>query len=126
MELENFSMRDQFWIHQTFTLRFDTTHSTVLRVLNDITAVLADRPYVDATSAHVRVTRLTPAGPEVEVFAYYKKPGADFNAFLVEQEKVILEMMRVVEEAGTSMTTPIGVVRLETEKSQPKHLSERQ
>jgi MscS family membrane protein len=39
---------------------------------------------------------------------------------------VILEMMRVVEEAGTSMTTPIGVVHLETEKSQPKHLSDKQ
>ena len=24
MELENFSLRDQFWLHQVFTLRFDT------------------------------------------------------------------------------------------------------
>ena len=126
MELENFSMRDEFWIHQTFTLRFDTTHSTVLKVLNDIAAILTGRPDVDAHTTHVRVIRLTPAGPEIEVFAYYDKPGADFNSFLEEQEKVILEMMRVVEEAGTSMTTPIGVVRLETEKSQPKHLSDRQ
>jgi MscS family membrane protein len=126
MELENFSMRDEFWIHQTFTLRFDTTHSTVRKVLDDISAILADHPDVDATTAHVRVIRLTPAGPEIEVFAYYDKPGADFNSFLKEQEKVILEMMRVVEEAGTSMTTPIGVVHLETEKPQAKHLSDRQ
>jgi MscS family membrane protein len=126
MELENFSMRDKFWIHQTFTLRFDTPHSTVRKVVNDIAAILTDRPDIEVATPSVRVTRLTPAGTELEVFAYYNKPGADFNSFLEEQGKVILEMMRVVEEAGTSMTTPIGVVRLETEKSQPTHLSDRQ
>ena len=126
MELENFSMRDKFWIHQTFTLRFDTPHSTVRKVLNDIAAILTDRPDIEVATPSVRVNRLTPAGTELEVFAYYNKPGADFNSFLEEQGKVILEMMRVVEEAGTSMTTPIGVVHLETEKSQPKHLSDKQ
>jgi MscS family membrane protein len=117
MELENFSMRDKFWIHQTFTLRFDTPQSTVRKVVNDIAAILTDRPDIEVATPSVRVNRLTPAGTELEVFAYYKKPGADFNSFLEEQGKVILEMMRVVEEAGTSMTTPIGVVHLETEKS---------
>src|ERR1700760_1200476 len=126
MELENFSMRDQFWIHQTFTLRFDTPHSTVRKVVDDIAAILTDRPDIEVATPSVRVIRLTPAGTEIEVFAYYSKPGADFNSFLEEQGKVILEMMRVVEEAGTSMTTPIGVVHLETEKAQPKHLSDKQ
>ncbi len=32
-----------------------------------------------------------------------------------EQEKVILEMIRIVEEAGTSMTTPVGVIRLDSQ-----------
>ena len=117
MELENFTMRDQFWIHQTFTLRFDTSHSTVQKVLDDILAILIHRSDVDATTARIRVVRLTPAGPEIEVFAYYDRPGGDYNSFLAEQEKVILEMMRIVEEAGTSMTAPIGVVRLDSEQS---------
>jgi MscS family membrane protein len=115
MELENFTMRDQFWIHQTFTLRFDTPYATFQRVLTDIAAILNRRPDIDSTTARIRVVRLTPAGPEVEVYAYYNKPGGNFNSFLEEQEKVILEMMRIVEEAGTSMTTPIGVIRLESE-----------
>lgn len=115
MELENFTMRDQFWIHQTFTLRFDTSHSTVQKVLDDIFAILAHRS--DMTATRIRVVRLTPAGPEIEVFAYYDHPGGDYNSFLAEQEKVILEMMRLVEAAGTSMTAPIGVVRLNSEQS---------
>ncbi len=113
MELVNFSMRDQFWIHQTFTLRFDTPHSTVKKVLSDIASMLTHRPEVDSNTARIRVIRLTPAGPEIEVFAYYNRPGGDFNSFLEEQERVILEIMRVVEESGTSLTTPIGVVSLE-------------
>lgn len=116
-ELENFTMRDQFWIHQNFTLRFDTPYTTVQRVLDDIAAILTHRPAVDVTTARIRVVRLTPAGPEIEVYAYFDKPGGDYNAFLAEQEKVILEMMRIVEENGTSMTTPIGIVRLDSETS---------
>ena len=119
MELENFTMRDQFWIHQTFTLRFDTSHTTVQKVLDDIFAILTHRPDIDESTARIRVVRLTPAGPEIEVFAYYDRPGGDYNSFLAEQEKVLLEMMRLVEEAGTSMTAPIGVVRLDSERSRP-------
>jgi MscS family membrane protein len=119
IDLENFTMRDQFWIHQTFTLRFDTLHSTVQKVLDDIFAILTHRPDIDESTARIRVIRLAPAGPEIEVFAYYDKPGGDYNSFLAEQEKVILEMMRLVEENGTSMTAPIGVVRLDSEQSTP-------
>jgi MscS family membrane protein len=119
MELENYSMRDQFWIHQTFTLRFDTSHTTVRKVLDDIFAILTHRPDIDESSARIRIVRLTPAGPEIEVFAYYNKPGSDYNSFLAEQETIILEMMRLIEEAGTSMTSPIGIVSLDSEQSRP-------
>jgi MscS family membrane protein len=120
MELENFTMRDQFWIHQTFTLRFDTPHSSIEKVLNDIASMLTHRPDVDSNTVRVRVIGLTAAGPQVEVYAYYNRPGGDYNSFLAEQEKLILEILRVVEESGTSMTTPIGVVSLESEKARPK------
>ena len=120
MELENFTLRDQFWIHQTFTLRFDASYATVQKVLDDILDILTHRPDVDATTARIRVIRLTPAGPEIEVFAYYDKPGGDYNSFLAEQEKIIIEMMRIVGEAGTSMTTSIGVVHLDTTIKPPE------
>ena len=72
----------------------------------------ADRTSIP-TSARARLIQLTPSGPQIEVFAYYRKPGSDFAAFLEDQEKIILEIMRVIEEAGTSMAAPIGVVRME-------------
>jgi MscS family membrane protein len=116
MELENFNMRDQFWLHQVFTLRFDTSYSVIQRVLSGMVDILKAHPDIDPASARARLINLTNSGPQLEVFAYYRKPGADYAAFLGEQEPVILEMMRLVEEQGTAMVAPVGVVQLESGK----------
>ncbi len=113
MDLENFTMRDQFWLHQVFTLRFDTPYSVVQTVLRRMVDVLNEHPDIDIKTARVRLIQLTDAGPQVEVFAYYRRPGTDYAAFLAEQEPVILEMMRVVEEEGTAMVAPVGVVQMQ-------------
>jgi MscS family membrane protein len=112
MELENFALRDQFWVHQVFTLRFDTPHRTVKTVLERMTQMLASEPEIDKQSARARVIGLTPAGPQIEVFAYFRRPGADWAAFLGAQEKTILKMMSIVESEGTSFAAPVGVVRM--------------
>jgi MscS family membrane protein len=121
MDLENFSMRDQFWVHQVFTLRFDTSYSVVQRVLRRMLQLLQDRPDVDITSARASVIQLTNQGPQVEIFAYYRKPGSDYTSFLAEQEQIIFGMMRIVEEEGTSMVAPVGVVQMSQEKFATAH-----
>jgi MscS family membrane protein len=114
MDTENFAMRDQFWLHQVFTLRFDTPSAVLQRVLNGMVQILKSHPNIDPTSARARLIQLTNAGPQVEVFAYYRKPGADFAAFLAEQEPIILQMMKLVEEEGTAMVAPTGIVQMPT------------
>ena len=112
MELENFALRDQFWVRQVFTLRFDTPHRTVKTVLERMTQMLGSEPEIDKQSARARVIGLTSAGPQIEVFAYFRRPGADWAAFLGVQEKIILKMMGIVESEGTSFAAPVGVVRM--------------
>lgn len=112
-ELENFTMRDRFWVHQTFTLRFDTTYSVVRKLTEGMLEVLRTRPDIDMRTARVRVINLTNAGPQVEVSAYYRKAGSDVAAFLEEQEQIILAMMRLVEDAGTAIVAPVGLVNLQ-------------
>ncbi len=112
-DIENFTMRDRFWVHQTFTLRFDTTYSVVSKVTQGMLDVLRSRPNIDMSTARVRVISLTNAGPQVEVSAYFRKPGSDWAAFLEEQEHIILGMMRLVEEAGTAIVAPVGVLELQ-------------
>ncbi|WP_245632622.1 mechanosensitive ion channel family protein [Edaphobacter aggregans] len=115
-KLENYSMRDQFWVHQVFTLRFDTPHTTVKTVLDRTVQLLASEPEIDKESARARLIGLTPSGPQIEVFAYFRRPGADWAMFLGVQEKIILKMMGIVESEGTSFAAPIGVVQMSEAK----------
>jgi MscS family membrane protein len=111
--LENFSLRDQFWLHQIFTLRFDTSHDTVKVILKQISHLLASHPDINQNTARVRLISLSPTGPQIEVFAYFHRQGADWPAFLMQQEELVLSMMSVLEAAGASLATPIGVLRMD-------------
>jgi MscS family membrane protein len=112
--LENFSLRDQFWLHQVFTLRFDTHHEVVKIVLDHIVQKLKSHPNIDKTSARARLIGLTPTGPQIEVFAYFRKQGATWAEFLSEQEELILNFMSAIETSGTSLAAPIVMMQAET------------
>jgi MscS family membrane protein len=110
--LENFALRDQFWIHQTFTLRFDTPHDVTKIVLDRIGEILRSHPEVDEKSVRARLINLTAAGPQIEIFGYFQRFGADWAAFLAEQEGLLLKILAAVEAAGTSLAAPVGVLQL--------------
>ena len=112
--LQNFQLRDQFWLRQIFTLEFDTRHDVVKIVLDKITEILRAHPDIDKSSARARLINLTPSGPQIEVFAYYRKAGTDWAAFLAQQEGLVLKMMGAMEAAGASLASPIGALRMET------------
>jgi MscS family membrane protein len=114
MELENFALRDQFWLRQVFTLQFTTPPRTVKTVLDRIIQTLASEPDIDKQSARARLISLTSSGPQIEVFGYFSRPGADWAAFLATQEKIILKIMGIVESEGTSLAAPMGVVKMGT------------
>jgi MscS family membrane protein len=122
MDLENLTLRDGFWLHQVFTLRFDTPSSVVQRVLDGMVEILKAHRNIDPASARARLIHLTNSGPQVEVSAYYSKPDADWAAFLAEQEPIILEMMRLVEEEGTAMVAPMGMVQMQMQGTQTEKL----
>ena len=115
VNLENFALRDQFWIHQVFTLRFDTPHDVTKIVIDRIIAILKGHPEIDASSARARLINLTAAGPQIEIFAYFSRSGANWSVFLGEQETLLLKMVAAVESAGTSMAAPVGLLKMDTE-----------
>jgi MscS family membrane protein len=116
VKLENLQMRDQFWISQTFTLRFDTPHEVLKIVLDNIYQLMKDTPGVDQQSARARLINLTPNGPQIEIFAYYRKPGTDYASFLAAQEPLLLKILGTIEAAGTNIATPMPLLRLDAEK----------
>jgi MscS family membrane protein len=109
-KLENFSMRDQFWLHQFFTLRFDTPHKVVKIVLDRIVQLLATEPDTYRESARARLIGFTPAGPQIEVFAYFRNPDGQWATFLGTQEKIILRIMSIVESEGAGFASPNAVM----------------
>jgi MscS family membrane protein len=115
--LQNFQLRDQFWLRQIFTLQFDTPHEIVKIVLDKFDEILRGHPDIDKSSARARLINLTLSGPQIEVFAYYRKPGDDWAAFLAQQEVLVLKMMGAIEEAGASLASPLGALRMETPDS---------
>lgn len=74
------------------SLRIDTPYSVVQKVLDEVMRVLRTRSNIDNQSLRARVVQLTSTGPQIEVFAYYRKPGSDYPAFLEEQEKILMRL----------------------------------
>jgi MscS family membrane protein len=116
VSLENFSLRDRFWIHQIFTLRFDTPHDVVKIVLDKFGEILRAHPAIDTNTARATLINLTPAGPQIEVNAYFRRPGADAALSLQQQQELLLKMIGTIEAAGSSLAAPIGIVRMDPEK----------
>jgi MscS family membrane protein len=113
VNLENFSFRDQYWVNQVFTLRFDTPHKVLKTVLDNIFQILKDYPEIDKTSARARLINLTPSGPQIEIFAYIRRPGMDRAAFLAAQEPLLLKILSAIEMAGASIAAPVPIVRMD-------------
>ena len=109
--LENFSLRDQYWVHPVFSLRFDTSSEVMKVVLSQIDQIIKSHPEINPHSARTRLINLTAAGPQIEVFAYFRRPGADITDFLEVQEELILKMMAAIEAAGASLSTPADALR---------------
>jgi MscS family membrane protein len=113
VELENFSLRDQFWFHQVFTLRFDTPHQVVDTILQQITSLLEKRTDLDLGTATARLIALSPTGPQLEICANVRNLQTDNAAFLTVQQGIILQIMTIIETAGASIAEPAALLRIE-------------
>ena len=119
VNLENFAFRDQYWINQILTLRFDTPPKVLKTILDNIFQLVKDYPDIDQPSARVRLINLTPSGPQIEIFAYIRKAGMDRNAFLAAQEPLLLKILNAIEAAGGSIASPIPIVRVDSPRQTP-------
>jgi MscS family membrane protein len=104
LQIENYALRDRFWFHPTFGLRFETTPDQLRYLLVELRAVLYAHPKVDPDPARIRFTEIGADSLKLEVFAYVK--AIDFDQFLEVQEDLYLRMMDVIEASGTGFAFP--------------------
>ena len=103
-QIENLSRRDKFWFHPIVGLVYDTTAAQLRRVLDGLRGMLATDPRVETEGARVRFLRLAESSLDVEVFAYVR--AATWPEFLEVQEDLLLRLLEIVTEAGTSVAFP--------------------
>jgi MscS family membrane protein len=112
LSLENFSVRDKFWLHPILSLRYSTTSLQMLVVLDSIRSLLNENKSVETSSIRVRFLRFGSYSLDVEVFAYAK--AHDWNQFLELQEGLLLGIMKCIESAGAQIALPSQSVFLAT------------
>jgi len=110
MNLENYTLRDKFWFHPTIALSYQTTAEQMQAVLGKIREMLDKHPNVEPETVRVRFVSIGNASQDVEVFAYVF--AANYGEFLGIQENLLLQILEIVESAGTSLALPIRVTQV--------------
>ena len=104
MSLENFTLRDKIMFRHSIQLRYETSADQLRFVLAGIRRLLYEHPKVETSGARVRFTGLKDSGLELEVLAYILE--TDYAVFLAIQEDLLLRLMGLIEESGTSFAFP--------------------
>ena len=114
MRIEDFASRDRVRFAATVSLVYGTTAEQVVRVVEGIEKLLRDEPKVWPDTVVSKLTGLGASSLDVEVICWYLT--TDFDEFRVFRQRALLGILRVVEQAGTSLAFPTRTVRVVTDK----------
>lgn len=112
--IENYTMRDRFWFHHIFGLRYDTSAGQMRDVLAAIGNMLRTHSKVEADTARIRLIEFGNSSLRVEVFAYILEN--DYVRFLNAQEDLLLQIMDIVTASGTRLALPSQITYLDRDQ----------
>jgi len=104
INIENLSRRDKILFKTVLGLHLDTAPDHLRYVLTEIRGVLSSSKKVESDTIRVRLMELTPASLNVELMCYILT--RDFNEFAEVREELLLQIMKFVEDSGTTLATP--------------------
>ena len=113
LHVTNFTSRQVCLFNQVLGLRYETSPEQLDWLLPRIRDHLAAHPKVDSDSPgypRVRLIAFGASSIDVEVRAYVVT--ADWGEFLAVQERLLLDLMRLVDEAGSGFAFPSTTVYL--------------
>ena len=110
MSIETFAARDRIRLACTIGLVYDTNHAQMQTIIAGFEKTLRDHPRIWPDTVVVRFGNFGASSLDVEVMAWFET--TDFNEFRDFRQQVLLEFMRVVEEAGSSFAFPTQTVHL--------------
>ena len=104
INLENLSRRDKILFKTTLGIRSETKADHLRYVLVELRRLLYSHPKVETKTVRVRLVDIAGGAPSVEIFVYILTQ--DFNEFAAVREDLLLRMMDIVEDAGSSLALP--------------------
>jgi len=104
INVENLSRRDKMLFKTVLGLHLDTSSDRLRAVLSEIRRVLSSNPKIESNSVRVRLIELGTSALNVELLCYILT--RDFNEFAAVREDVLLHIMNLVEDSGTSLASP--------------------
>lgn len=107
--IENYSRRDGLLFRATIGLRYETSSDQLQAILAGIQEMLNAHPKVDKNQSFwARLTGLGNSSYTVDISALIRE--TQFMSFLPVQEELLLRIVKIVEEAGTSLALPAQTV----------------
>ncbi|RED23297.1 MscS family membrane protein [Flavobacterium cutihirudinis] len=103
-KIENYAHRDRFIFNPIFTFRMETTPDQMRYLLVELKSLLFAHPAVLNTPPIVRFTGITADALKVEITAYIE--AINFDTSQEVQEDLLLRMMDIIENSGTSLAYP--------------------
>ena len=104
INVENLSRRDKMLFKTVLGLHLDTSSDQLRSVLSEIRRVLSSNPKVESNTVRVRLIELASSALNVELACYILTQ--DFNEFAAVREDVLLQIVNLVEDSGTSLASP--------------------
>jgi MscS family membrane protein len=104
MPITNFTQRDSILIRDIVGLRYETTPEQLRYVLVKLRELLSGHPRVHPERARVQLVGLGGSSLDIELFAYVTTNAWD--EFLGIREEILLRVMDIVEQGGTSFAFP--------------------
>ncbi|HEU0125700.1 MAG TPA: mechanosensitive ion channel domain-containing protein, partial [Flavobacterium sp.] len=103
-KIENYAHRDRFIFNPIFNFRMETSPDQMRYLLVELRSLLFAHPAVLNVTPIVRFTGITADALKVEVTAYIE--AINFETSQEVQEDLLLRMMDIIEQSGTSLAYP--------------------
>lgn len=110
--IESFTARDRMRLSTVIGLVYGTTEAQVRQVLAGFDHVLKAQPKLFPEGTTVLLRGLGNSSLDIEVTAHFQTE--DYAEYQAIRQEVLLQFLRVVEEAGTSLAFPTQTVHLVT------------
>lgn len=114
MTLENYSVRDQFWLRHLIGLAYHTPPAALNTTLAEVRSLLDRDSRVLPLTTRVRFLRFGESSLELEVFAYIA--AKDWNDFLAIQEDILIRIREVADALGAEIAYPTRTIYLKSER----------